>query len=87
MRFKELKYLALVSQIGISMVLPIIGMVIAGNWVDSKLGTSGIFLILFTLMGIYMAFRNLYVLVIRKTDITSSDNKYSYRKKKKDKNE
>ncbi len=73
LNFKTLKYLSLLSQVGIVMAVPIFGGVFLGEWIDTKLGTQGIFLILFILMGIYVSFRNLYVTVFRKTDFGKKD--------------
>lgn len=73
MNFKILKYLTLVSQIGIIMALPIIGSIFLGHFVDQKAGTNGLFLIIFILMGIYISFRNLFVMVLKKSDEDKKD--------------
>jgi len=73
MNFKVLKYLSLVSQIGIIMALPIFGSVFLGHWIDEKVGTNGPFLIIFILMGIYISFRNLFVMVLKKSDEGKKD--------------
>lgn len=62
---KKTNFLAafsLLSQIGMMMVLPIIFCILLGNYLDSKLNTGIIFLIIFTLLGVGAAFRNLFVL-------------------------
>ncbi len=60
--------LALVSQIGISMVVPIgIGLYI-GKWLDGKLGTAPIFLFVFIIMGVISAFMNLFKLTQTQTE-------------------
>jgi ATP synthase protein I len=74
MNMKVLKYLALVSQIGIIMALPLFGSVFLGHWIDEKAGTNGIFLIIFILMGIYVSFRNMFVMILKKTDEGKKDN-------------
>lgn len=57
-----LQNLALLSQIGISMIVPIgIGLYI-GKWLDDKLGTGPIFLFIFILMGVGSAFMSLFKL-------------------------
>ena len=56
---------ALVSQIGIMMVMPIILGVWLGNWIDKKLGTGALFLIIFMILGIGAAFRNVYLTVYK----------------------
>lgn len=58
--FGVLANLTLVSQIGISMVLPILGGVWAGHWLDERLGTKILFLIVFVFLGIGASFYNLY---------------------------
>ncbi len=66
-KFNFLSNLALVSQIGIMMALPIIGCIWLGSIIDDKLGTNVLFLAIFTVLGVGAAFRNLYVLAIQKT--------------------
>ncbi len=62
-----LQNLALLSQVGIMMIVPIIGGVFIGNWLDRKFGNGSIFLIVCMLLGVGAAFRNLYVLAIRQS--------------------
>jgi len=57
-----LQNLALVSQIGISMTVPIIIGLYIGKWIDGKLGTGPIFLFIFIIMGVGSAFMNLFKL-------------------------
>ncbi len=64
--YKSLKNLALLSQVGVMMAVPIIGCVILGSYLDSKFGTQILFLIIFTLLGVGAAFRNLYILALKK---------------------
>lgn len=52
--------LALVTQIGLSMILPIIGGVWLGHFLDEKLGTKLLFLILFIFLGVGLSFYSLY---------------------------
>ena len=63
-----LKNLALVSQIGISMVVPIVGGIALGNLVDNWLGTGVIFLVILTIVGIMSSFLTLF-------KITTKDHK------------
>lgn len=51
---------ALISQIGIMMIVPIIGGVYLGRWIDSRLNTQPIFLFVFILLGIGGSFTNLF---------------------------
>lgn len=65
--------LALVSQVGIMMLIPILGCVLVGAFLDRFFKTSGIFLIIFVLLGVGSAFRNLYVLSINRTKDYKND--------------
>ncbi len=62
-----LQNLALLSQVGIMMIVPIAGGVIAGNWLDEKLGTGSLLMIVGVLLGVGASFRNLYMLSIRQS--------------------
>jgi len=57
--------LALMSQIGISMIMPIIMGLYIGNWLDNRLGTGPVFLFIFIIMGIVSAFISVYKLTQR----------------------
>lgn len=70
-----LKYVSLVSQVGLMMAIPIIGCILFGNYLDRLLGTQVIFLIIFTLLGVLAAFRNLYKLSQREDIIGKKDKK------------
>lgn len=59
--------LVFVSQIGISMALPIFAGVYGGNWLDQRIGTNGIFLLLGILFGVGTSFMNLYKIAITKS--------------------
>ncbi len=52
--------LAVVTQIGVIMVVCVFAGVWIGNWIDSKLGTTGIFLIVCILLGVAAGFMNVY---------------------------
>ncbi len=51
--------LALISQVGVMMVVPIAFGVILGNFIDNKVGTAPLFLIIMIVFGVGTAFRNL----------------------------
>jgi len=59
--------LALVTQLGLSMALPVIFGVIVGKYLDERLGTSHILLIVFSIIGVLASFRNLYHLAYKST--------------------
>ncbi len=59
-RFDMLSNLALLSQIGISMLAPIIGGVYLGRWLDSQFNSQPIFLFAFIFIGIIVAFITLF---------------------------
>lgn len=59
---KVIKALMLVTQLGISMMVPIFLCVLAGGWIDKKAGTGWVMPV-FLLLGIAAAFRNVYYLL------------------------
>ncbi len=65
-----LKSLAMINQIGITMMVPIIGCVFLGIFLDTKFGTSPLVLMIMIFVGMAVAFRNLYMLTksFAKTD-------------------
>lgn len=74
--------LALVSQVGIMMIVPILGCVWLGQFIDKKLGTGSLFLIIGIVLGVGAAFRNLYQLGVQKSkEYESHDSPETYVKK------
>ncbi|MBU5436731.1 AtpZ/AtpI family protein [Tissierella sp. MSJ-40] len=57
-----LKNLGLISQIGISVITPILLGVFIGQFIDKKVGTQGIFIIVFIILGAGAGFLNLFKL-------------------------
>lgn len=55
-----LKNLALISQLGISMITPIFLGVFIGQWLDRWIGTKSIFVITFIILGAGAGFLNLF---------------------------
>lgn len=55
-----LKNIALISQVGISMAAPILLGVFIGQWIDKKVGTEGIFMLIFIFLGVGGGFMNLF---------------------------
>lgn len=57
-----LKNVALITQLGISMITPIFLGVFIGSWIDKKVGTDGIFMLIFLFIGVGGGFVNLFKL-------------------------
>jgi len=55
-----LKYAGLILRLGLSMSLPVVFGVLAGRYLDSRLGTGGVLLVISIIIGILTSFRNLY---------------------------
>ena len=54
------KALALITQLGIGMLVPVVLCFFIGRWLDNLLNT-GFFIIIFLILGILAAYRNLFV--------------------------
>ncbi|MDO5734109.1 MAG: AtpZ/AtpI family protein [Eubacteriales bacterium] len=52
-------YLALITHVGLSMIVPILLGLFLGQWLDKLLSTKGILTLVLLLLGIAAAFRNL----------------------------
>ena len=57
-----LKNIALISQIGFSMIAPILVGVYLGQFIDKKVGTKGVFTIILIIIGVGGGFVNLFKL-------------------------
>lgn len=57
-----LKNLALITQVGLSMITPILLGVYIGQFMDKKVGTKGVFSIIFIILGAGGGFINLFKL-------------------------
>ncbi|WP_432662592.1 AtpZ/AtpI family protein [Wukongibacter baidiensis] len=64
-KYKMYENLAFVSQIGLMMAIPIVLSVFIGNYIDEKLGTGSIFLLIFIGLGVASSFLNLYKIMNR----------------------
>ncbi|MTI53372.1 AtpZ/AtpI family protein [Geosporobacter ferrireducens] len=64
-RTKVLKNLSLLSYIGLSMTAPIFTGVLLGKWMDEKLQTGNIFLILFICISVPSSFVSVYKIVMK----------------------
>ncbi len=67
LNYKALENLALVTHIGIIMIIPIFAGVYIGDYLDDRFGTGGIFLLVFILLGIAVSFMNLFKIGLRKS--------------------
>ena len=56
------KALSMFSQIGITMAVTLFISVMAGKYLDMLAGTSPLFLLVFSFLGMLAAFRNLYII-------------------------
>lgn len=63
-----LQNLALVSYIGIAMMVPILAGVVAGRWLDQRFGTNPIFLFGLIISGVLIGARNAYYLAMKDVD-------------------
>lgn len=52
--------LSLLTQVGLMILIPILGCAFIGRFIDSKLNTSPIFLLIFIILGIGGAFMSVY---------------------------
>lgn len=57
---KVAKLLTLVSHLGYLMITPILLCIIGGAWLDGKLGTSPLLLIIGVVLGVCASFKNLF---------------------------
>ena len=57
------KALSMLSQVGISMLVPILLCLLVGTWLDGITNLSPLFLIIFIILGIGAAFRSVYMMV------------------------
>lgn len=64
-KYKMYENLIFVTQIGLMMALPIVICVLLGNYIDEKLGTGSIFLLIFIGLGVASSFLNLYKIMMR----------------------
>jgi len=60
LKFKDYENLTLISQIALIMIIPIFGGLFFGKWLDEKLHTGNIFLLVMIILGVIIAFLNLF---------------------------
>lgn len=61
---QALSMLSLVSQVGLMIIIPILGCTFIGKYLDDKFGTSPFLLLIFLLLGIGGAFSGVYKTLI-----------------------
>ena len=61
-RQENFRAYSLVMQIGVNMAISIVLPLLLGAFLDSKLGTSPWILLTLTILGVFSAFRNLFVI-------------------------
>lgn len=54
--------LAYLTQLGLTMAIPIIGGILLGNFLDERFSTGYLFLIIGIVIGVLAAFRNLFMI-------------------------
>ena len=70
-----LRLIGLVSQLGLSMVIPILLSTFIGIFLDNRTGLSPLFLLLFIVVGVGAAFRNLFQIVNKEIKKEKQDDK------------
>jgi len=60
LKFKDYENLGLITQIGMIMIIPIFAGLFGGKWLDEQLNTGNIFLLVGIILGVIIAFLNLY---------------------------
>lgn len=68
------QYIGLALNFGIILVISMFIMFKVGAWIDSKLGTKGIFTVIFVVMGIVSGFR----VLMSNIEAIDRHNKYRY---------
>jgi F0F1-type ATP synthase assembly protein I len=67
-KLKIMQGIALITQIGLSMIVPIILGIFIGRFLDNLIGTNNIFLFVFIIIGVGAAFLNLFKVGLRDQD-------------------
>lgn len=67
------RYISLISQLGFTMLTPILFCVVVGSILDNQFHKSPLFTIIFILLGVGAAFRNLFLYIGR--EIKKEDKK------------
>ncbi|MGD9474411.1 MAG: AtpZ/AtpI family protein [Eubacteriaceae bacterium] len=68
------KYLAMISQIGIMVLVPVVMMTVAGKVIDYYFHTGNMLVIIFAVLGGLAGLRNLYVVPLRMSEQAQKKN-------------
>jgi F0F1-type ATP synthase assembly protein I len=60
LKLKDYENLGLITQIGMIMIIPIFAGLFGGKWLDEQLKTGKFFLLVGIILGVIIAFLNLY---------------------------
>lgn len=60
LKIKDFANITMIIQLALIMIIPIFAGVYIGSWLDQKLGTGSIFLLICVLLGVITSFLNLY---------------------------
>jgi len=60
LKLKDYENLGLITQIGMIMIIPIFAGLFGGKWLDDQLNTRNAFLLIGIILGVIIAFLNLY---------------------------
>jgi F0F1-type ATP synthase assembly protein I len=72
--------LSLLTHIGLSMLICVVGGILLGVWLDSLTGLAPLFLLVFLFIGVGAAFRSLFTLTGRFHDIGKEPKKNAAKK-------
>jgi len=64
-RFKDFRALALATEIGLGLAILVLGFAYLGFWLDGRTGKSGLFTVIFLLLGIASGFFYAYNMLKR----------------------
>jgi hypothetical protein len=67
-REQPYKYLAMISQVGVSVIVPIGMMILFGKMLDYFFHTGNLVVIIFAVVGMLAGLRNLYVIPLRMSE-------------------
>ena len=81
------KYLAFISQIGISVLAPIAMMIFLGKLIENFFNVGSWIVVVFAVLGALAGFRNLYVIPMRLSEKAIKEKKEQQEADEKDRND